>query len=74
MVWVETTGFLGWGCSGCAWKFKPIGVPAGVTIAEMKRHYEQLRDEEFLSHRCADNATRRTPAQPLPPTSRTKRP
>jgi hypothetical protein len=54
MVWVEKTDFLGWGCSECAWKFKPSGVLPGNTIAEMKEHYEQQRDDEFLSHRCAD--------------------
>jgi hypothetical protein len=61
MVWVETKGFLGWSCSQCAWKFNPTGVPAGHTIAEMKQHYEQLRDDEFQSHRCADQAMMPTP-------------
>jgi hypothetical protein len=54
MVRVETQGFLGWGCSECAWKFNPEGVPAGHTIAEMKQHYQQQRDDEFQSHQCAD--------------------
>jgi len=57
LAWVKTKGFLGWGCSECAWKFNPEGVPAGATIAEMKQHYQQQRDEEFQSHRCADNPT-----------------
>jgi hypothetical protein len=57
MAWVETKDFLGWGCSECAWKFSPSGAPAGNTIAEMKQHYEQQRDDDFLSHRCADYPT-----------------
>jgi hypothetical protein len=63
MVWVETTGFLGWGCSQCAWKFNPTGVPAGTTIAEMKQHYQQQRDDEFLSHRCVDYPTVQAPTR-----------
>jgi hypothetical protein len=57
LAWVETKGFLGWGCSECAWKFNPEGVPAGATIAEMKQHYQRLRDDEFSQHRCADYPT-----------------
>jgi hypothetical protein len=57
LAWAETKGFLGWGCSACAWKFNPEGMPAGATIAEMKQHYQRQRDDEFQSHRCADYPT-----------------
>ena len=69
LAWVETKGFLGWGCSECAWKFNPEGVPAGATIAEMKQHYQQQRDEEFQSHRCAAY-----PTVPPPPAQRRPQP
>jgi hypothetical protein len=64
LVWVETKGFLGWGCSECAWKFNPEGMPAGATIAEMKQHYQQQRDDEFQSHRCADYPAMQAPSRP----------
>jgi len=69
LAWVETKAFLGWGCSECAWKFNPEGLPAGNTIAEMKQHYEQQRDKEFSHHRCADY-----PTTPPPPAQRRSQP
>jgi hypothetical protein len=76
MAWVETKGFLGWGCSECAWKFKPEGVPVGYTIAEMKQHYQRLRDEEFSKHRCADYPIMQgpVPRRPQPKSKAMKRP
>jgi hypothetical protein len=75
-VRLETKGFLGWGCSECAWKFDPEGMPAGATIAEMKQHYQRQRDDEFQSHRCADYPTvTPPPAQRRQPKSKAmKRP
>jgi len=69
LAWIETKAFLGWGYSECAWKFNPEGLPAGRTIAEMKQHYEQQRDEEFAQHRCANY-----PTAPPPPAHRRPQP
>ncbi len=55
MVWVEKERFRGWACSECAWEFKPLEMPTGNTIAEMKQHYERQRDAEFRSHVCAEH-------------------
>jgi hypothetical protein len=52
IVWVESSNFRGWGCSGCAWVFHPSGALAGNTIEEMKQKYEHERDKEFASHIC----------------------
>ena len=56
IVWVEKKDFRGWACSECAWKFKPSGIPAGNTLAEIKQNYERERDGEFESHVCAKHA------------------
>jgi len=55
LVWIERQGFLGWGCSECAWVFKPSGTPTGNSLDEMKRDYEQRRDRDFAAHLCADH-------------------
>ena len=55
LVWVESQNFQGWGCSGCAWAFKPDGLPIGESIDEMKMHYERQREREFTSHVCAEH-------------------
>jgi hypothetical protein len=59
MVWVEGEYFRGWGCSECAWEFRPSGFPEGDTIDEMKDAYERQRDSEFESHVCAKYPIRR---------------
>jgi len=53
LVWVQTKDFMGWSCSECVWKFKPSGIPAGNTLAEIKLNFERERDKEFESHACA---------------------
>jgi hypothetical protein len=53
MVWIKRPGFLGWGCSDCAWVFKPTGPPIGESLPEMQGHFEVQRDSEFKSHVCA---------------------
>ena len=55
MVWTDKERFRGWACSECAWEFKPLGMPTGNTIAEMKQNYERQRDVEFGSHVCAEH-------------------
>lgn len=57
MVWVQRERFMGWACSECAWEFNPSGIPAGNTLAEIKRKYERERDKEFESHVCAKHPT-----------------
>jgi hypothetical protein len=55
LVWVESQKFQGWGCSECAWAFKPSGPLVGESLGEMKTHYERQRDQEFASHICAEH-------------------
>jgi hypothetical protein len=55
LVWVESQNFQGWACSECAWAFKPVGPLVGESIDEMKMHYEQQRNKEFVSHVCAEH-------------------
>ncbi len=57
LVWVERQNFHGWACSECAWEFNSARPPAGNSLDEMQRHYEQRRDKEFASHVCADHPT-----------------
>jgi rubredoxin len=62
LVWVERPDFLGWGCSECGWVFNPTGPPTGESLAEMKTHFEQLRDKQFKSHVCGEHPTTRAKA------------
>jgi hypothetical protein len=55
LVWVQRERFMGWACSECAWKFDLLGMPAGNTLAEIKKNYERERDKEFESHVCAEH-------------------
>jgi len=55
LIWIEEQRFEGWGCSECAWAFKPSGPPAGHSLAEMMEIYERLRDKEFAAHVCAEH-------------------
>jgi hypothetical protein len=55
LVRVERKNFQGWVCTECAWAFKPSGPLVGQSIEEMKKRYEQQRDEEFRSHICAEH-------------------
>lgn len=56
LVWVERQNLHGWGCTECGWMFKPSGPPAGNSLDEMMKIYEQRRDKEFKSHVCAEHA------------------
>jgi hypothetical protein len=53
LIWIQEPHFLGWGCSECAWVFKPSGPPVGNSFKEMKENYRRLRDEESAAHVCA---------------------
>jgi hypothetical protein len=56
LTWVEQERFTGWGCSDCAWVFKPSGAFAGTSIEEMTRSFELQRDKEFTLHVCAHHS------------------
>jgi hypothetical protein len=53
LVHFEGKDFQGWGCSECAWRFRPFGPPVGKSIDEMRRNFEVRLSEEFASHACA---------------------
>jgi hypothetical protein len=55
LIWIQEPHFLGWGCSECAWVFKPSGPPLGNTLQEMKENYLRRRDEESAAHLCAEH-------------------
>jgi len=55
IVFVRSSRLEYWGCSDCAWEFKPTGPPEGQSIEEMKRNYERHRDQDFLVHVCAQH-------------------
>ena len=56
LVWIERQTFQGYGCSECAWVFKPSGTPTGKSLDEMKVNYEQQRDKHFADHVCAEHS------------------
>jgi hypothetical protein len=55
VIWIQEPHFVGWGCSECAWVFKPSGPPIGDSLQEMKENYVRLRDEESAAHVCAEH-------------------
>jgi hypothetical protein len=55
LIWIQKPHFLGWGCSECAWVFRPSGPPMGNSLQEMKEYYLRLRDEESAAHVCAEH-------------------
>lgn len=55
LVWIETQGFRGWGCSECTWVFNPAGSPLGHSLDEMIQNYEKQRDQDFASHNCSEH-------------------
>jgi len=46
LVWIETPGFMGWGCNLCSWKYQ---LPQSATS---KAPSLETRSA-FLHHRCA---------------------
>jgi hypothetical protein len=55
LIWIQGGHFQGWGCSECAWVFRPSGPPVGNSFQEMKENYLRLRDEESTAHVCAEH-------------------
>jgi hypothetical protein len=53
LVWTESQGFQGFGCSECQWIFKPTSPLVGKSLEEMKQSYEVERDKDFAAHACA---------------------
>ena len=51
---IQEPHFLGWGCSACAWVFKPSGPPTGNSLDEMMEIFKRGRDKEFAIHVCAE--------------------
>jgi hypothetical protein len=56
LIWIQEPYFQGWGCSECAWVFRPSGPPVGNSFQEMKENYLLLRDEESAAHVCAEHS------------------
>ena len=57
LVWVEGQGVARWGCSECAWVFKPSGPHTSKTLKtldEMMRTF-QAQLYEFAAHACAEH-------------------
>jgi hypothetical protein len=61
LVWVEQPRLRCWGCSECAWVFKPSGDPTGKSFDESVRNFELQRDKEFASHVCAQSPKSQKP-------------
>jgi len=64
LMWIERSHFRGFGCSACAWAFKPSGAPTGKSFDEMMGNFELQRDQEFASHVCAEHPRRQEPKKP----------
>ena len=60
MVWIKTPRIVAWGCSECAWTFRPSGPPLGTGLDEMKQNFERQRDKEYASHVCAEHPRAKT--------------
>ena len=46
LVWIETPGFMGWGCNLCSWKYQ---IPQAATSKAPSLETPSA----FLHHRCA---------------------
>ena len=53
LVWIKTAKLEAWGCSACAWTFRPAGPPVGRDLEEMKQNFERQRDREYAAHTCS---------------------
>jgi|SRR5579859_3548568 len=60
IMWIDDPYFQGFGCSECAWAFKPSGPPVGNSFQEMKEDYARRRDKEFAAHVCAEHPRAKT--------------
>jgi hypothetical protein len=55
MIWIKNARTEAWGCSQCAWTYRPTGPPIGSGMDEMKQNFESQRDKEFATHVCAEH-------------------
>ena len=53
LVWVEGQNVGGWGCSNCAWVFRPAILPIRNSLQELTANAQRQLDNEFASHNCA---------------------
>jgi hypothetical protein len=53
LVWIER-GLGHWRCSECAWVFNLPKVHPDKSFEEMMGDFQVQRDNEFISHVCAD--------------------
>jgi hypothetical protein len=56
MIWIATARMETWGCSDCAWTFKPSGPPVGNCLEAMIQNFESQRDKDCALHVCAAHA------------------
>jgi hypothetical protein len=54
LVWVEGQDIGGWGCSACAWMFKPSVGAVGASVRELIDDAQRQLEEEFLAHECTN--------------------
>lgn len=52
LIWIEDLSR--WGCSCCAWVFKPRRPLGEAAIEKMKHKFEIEWDREFILHRCSE--------------------
>ena len=55
LEWVEGQSVGGWGCSNCAWVFRPSNLPSGTSVDELAAHAQRQLDQEFAAHDCAEH-------------------
>jgi hypothetical protein len=55
LVETNTKHFVGFGCSACAWVFKPLGAVVGKSLDEMKEKYKAQLNREFAEHACVNH-------------------
>jgi hypothetical protein len=54
LLWIEAKNFGGWGCSKCAWVFRPSQPPVGNSLDELTTNLQRQLDNAFASHDCAE--------------------
>ena len=52
LVRIEGQSFRGWGCSECAWVFRPSDPSIVKSLDEMIRNFQIQLSQEFESHDC----------------------
>jgi hypothetical protein len=54
LVRIEGQNFRGWGCSECAWVFRPSDPSIVKSLDEMIRTFQMQLSQEFESHDCPE--------------------